>query len=471
LKLNISKPNIILTVMLLLILLGGYFLRLYQHDQVPFPGESRDEYSFTWLGLSLLTIGQPVATSGLSPYQHQWKYLNPDLTFNNFANPNPFPIDKPWFDHPPLFGLIPGGFSYFKGVRNFADVRISQIRKPMVGLGVISILLVFVFTNLVFGKKEALISATLYSTTPIIVIASRTVQAENFLILLFLSALIYFYLYIQNHKSFYFWLAVSLSGLATLVKISGFSIALSLIVLTLIFENKDKIKKIVLIIFGTLLLFSFFPICGYFYDWNLFVSLLGTNSSRFFRDGFGSFFILLFKPNIMKNFLDGWITLGWISLAILSSTIETNKKLFWIIIPVVCYLFVYLIFGSESYGWYKYPFFPFLSIGTGLLIVSTFKKPNIIFNLMLFLLPGGLILYRMINPEILSSSMNLYRIGILAIFGVLLFPYIHPENQKVLKFYRVFICAVLILLIILNIITVGMVTRDNWFNGNWLSFT
>jgi len=40
------------------------------------------------------------------------------------------PINYPWFDHPPLMGLLTGGWAYLKGARIFEDTTTSIIRKP-----------------------------------------------------------------------------------------------------------------------------------------------------------------------------------------------------------------------------------------------------------------------------------------------------------------------------------------------------
>ena len=138
------QKNLIFIILTFLICTLGLFLRYKNYATVPIAGESRDEISFAWLGLSLLETGRPIATSGLNVYFHDWKYLNVSDVFHGFANPNPFPIDSNWFDHPPLFSLIPGLYSYTHHQNSFVDVSISAIRRPMLFLGAFSILLIII---------------------------------------------------------------------------------------------------------------------------------------------------------------------------------------------------------------------------------------------------------------------------------------------------------------------------------------
>src|SRR4051812_10107878 len=112
-------------VLLFLIVYGAYQLRNDNYAKIPFPGESMDEYSFTWVGLSLIELGIPIGNSGIPGYkQTENRYINVDQVFKTQARGNTFPINYPWFDHPPLLGLITGAFTYSKGGRVFEDALV-----------------------------------------------------------------------------------------------------------------------------------------------------------------------------------------------------------------------------------------------------------------------------------------------------------------------------------------------------------
>jgi len=458
--------NYLLIIFTLLICLLGFFLRSKNYASVPLPGESRDEFSFTWLGLSLLQRGQPIATSGLSAYSHDWKYINVSDIFHGFANASPFPIDSFWFDHPPLFSLIPGAYTLTQGLTKFSDASIPIIRRPMLFLGTFNILLVIILGVLIFGRRVALIAGLIYATNPLIVVSSRLVQAENFLLTLFLSSIISFYLYRQERKYFYFWFSVSLSGLATLVKLSGISVGLSLFLLTLILESKDKIKKSLAIIIGTGLVTLFFPLYGYFYNWPLFLGVFSNNADRYFRDGLAGFYWLISKTNVTRTLLDGWILLAWFSLFFISHKISKIKKLYYLVIPTLSYLLIYLIFGSEGYGWYKFPFYPFLFLILAWTIKYSLKKNNLFFSMLMLLLAGGVTVDKFFPPENLQNFMWPFRLACLLLLFIILLPHFHLPHFPQKKYSQFIIWSIFLLCLLTNVWVNLQITPSAWYKIN-----
>lgn len=458
-----NLKNILFFPIVLFICILGYFLRHQNYAIVPIPGESRDEYSFAWLGLSLIEMGQPIATSGLESYIHDYKYINVDSIFHSFANSNPFPIDSFWFDHPPLFSLIPGLYSYSQGISNFADVSVSIIRRPMLFLGVFNILLIIFLGTLIFSRQVGLIAGLIYATDPLIVISSRMVQAENLLLTIFLLAIIFYYLYHHTQKYFYFWVAVSLSGLATLVKLSGISVGFSLLLLTLILESKDKIKKSLAIIIGTGLITLFFPLYGYFYNWKLFLNVFFVNSDRYFRDGLAGFYWLISKTNITRTFLDGWVLLSWFCLFFLSMKLPKLKKLWYLVIPLLAYLLVYLIFGSEGYGWYKFPFYPFLFLSLSWVIYYFYKKENLLFSLFSLLLAGGVMINKLIQPEKLQHFMWPFRFSCFFLFILILIPSFNLPHFPQKTYSRLIIWSLFIICLAVNIWVNFHIDLNAWY--------
>lgn len=457
------QKNIIFIILTLFICVLGFNLRSKNYGTVPIPGESRDEISFAWLGLSLLETGRPIATSGLNSYTHDWKYINTSDVFHSFANPNPFPVDSNWFDHPPLFSLIPGFYSYSHGQLNFADTSISIIRRPMIFLGAFSILLIIILGAYIFNRQIALIAGLIYATDPLIVVSSRMVQAENLLLIIFLLAIIFYCLYRHRQNYFYFWLAISLSGVCTLVKLSGISVCLSLLLLNLIFESKDKLKKSLAIVLGTGLITLLFPIYGYFYDWKLFVNVFSVNSARYFRDGLAGFYWLISKTNNTRTFLDGWVLLSWFSLFFATFKLLPKSKLWYLIAPTFSYLLIYLIFGSEGYGWYKFPFYPFLFLILAWALNYSLKKSNLFFSLFTILLAGGITIDKFIPPEKLQNFMWPFRFSCLFLLLLILLPHFnlpHFPRQKYSHFITWFF---FIICLLINIWVSLQVTPGAWY--------
>lgn len=458
--------NYLLIIFTFLICALGFFLRSQNYASVPLPGESRDEFSFTWLGLSLLQTGQPIATSGLNAYSHNWKYINVSDVFHGFANASPFPLDSSWFDHPPLFSLIPGAYTLSQGLTQFSDASIPIIRRPMLFLGTFNLLLVIIFGVLIFGPKVALIAGLIYATNPLIIISSRLVQAENLLLTLFLLSIISFYLYHQRRQYFYFWLSISLSGLATLVKLSGISVGLSLLLLTLTSESKEKIKKSLTIILGTALITLFFPLYGYFYNWSLFLNVFSSNALRYFRDGLAGFYWLISKTNVTRTLLDGWVLLAWFSLFYISPKIGKIKKLWYLVVPTLSYLLIYLIFGSEGYGWYKFPFYPFLFLVLAWAINYSLQKNNLFFSMLTLLLAGGVTIDKFFPPENLQNYIWFFRFGCLLLLSIFLLPHFHLPHFPQKKYSRFIIWSVFALCLLINLWVNLQITPSAWYKIN-----
>lgn len=458
-----NLKNILFLLIVFFICFLGYFLRHQNYATVPMAGESRDEYSFAWLGLSLIERGQPIATSGLESYIHDWKYINVDNIFHNFANPNPFPVDSSWFDHPPLFSLIPGFYSYSQGVTNFADTSLSIIRRPMLYLGAFNILLIIIFGSLIFNRQIGLIAGLIYATDPLIVISSRMVQAENLLLTVLLLVIIFYYFFHKTQKYFYFWMAVSFSGLATLIKLSGISVGLSLLFLTQILESKDKIKKSLAIIIGTGLITLFFPLYGFFYNWKLFLNVFFVNSDRYFRDGLAGFYWLISKTNITRTFFDGWVLLAWFSVFFLSIKLSKFKKLWYLIIPLLAYLLIYLIFGSEGYGWYKFPFYPFLFLSLSWVINYFYKKENIIFSFFTLLLAGGVMINKFFPPEKLQNFMWPFRFSCLLLIISILLPQFNIPHFPQKRYSHFLIWLILTICLAINVWVNFQINLNTWY--------
>ncbi|MFM6515047.1 MAG: glycosyltransferase, partial [Microcystis panniformis] len=90
----------------------GAFLRIYNYDSLPPDNWTADEYAFAWSGMSLLQTGIPTS----------WSWLNPTDNFPTVvweAKNIRYRLVTPWFDHPPLFGLLVGLFAILGGAKTF----------------------------------------------------------------------------------------------------------------------------------------------------------------------------------------------------------------------------------------------------------------------------------------------------------------------------------------------------------------
>lgn len=465
------KATKIFSIIILLIILGGaYYLRNDNYAKIPFAGESMDEYSFTWVGLSLIQLGVPVGNSGLPGYKnYDYRYINVDQVFKTTAKGNTFPINTPWFDHPPLMGIVTGGYAYFKGARVFEDALISFIRKPMVVFGVISVGLLFIYLKSIFGLREAVAGSLIYTTSPLAIVGSRMAQAENLLIPIFLASLIATYFYLQKQRTWLLWLSAIIAGTSLLVKLSGVSIILSNIFLILYFlpggfkKTHRQALTFGVIAFSFLI---FFLSYGLAYDFEQFKTIFAANSNRFYGVGPSGFYDLLTVTKItaIRYLTDGWIIAGWLAAAMLFALpAEGRRKEMFILIPMVCYLLVFLLFGSEPYGWYRYPFIPFLFAAIARILFLTLKNPALVIPaFLILLLPIGVNIFKVFGIDDFQEYSGIWRWGLVGLLIIFLTFYLKPNSPAVKVLLPVILLGLFALSIYLNLEYFWKITPEFW---------
>lgn len=460
--------NLIKIILVTILLLLSFLLRYKNFSQVPVAGTSVDEYSYSYVGLSLFKDHYPVGVSGIDGYKNnEQRYVNSDDLLH-IAVSGPFVFNYPWFDHPPLLGLITGGYSYLKGTRNFEDVQLHIIRQPMIILGTFGVLLVFLFGYINFGYIPAIIAMTVYGTAPLSVVGSRMVQGENGMIIPYLFSLIFISLYFKNKKNTWLILAACMAGIAILFKLSGIAAVLSLIGLIFLSNSKNKREKILdiftLIIISFLFLSLFF-IYGYYFDWEVFKNILFSNSNRFYGIGANSIFNLITQTKLTGgiNIIDAWVLIGWICV-FLNLNIKKYKQIF-LIIPLISYLVIYIFFGSYSYGWYTFPFLPFLAINIGYQFNKILRKKNMVIGLLMGLIIIGSGISSIVNIDKFQDYSKMWRIGLpVLIIGTLIFNYTKLDKNKISKYFLIFL---FLIGIILNIIFLKNFNADTWYAKIW----
>jgi len=244
------KNSVLIGILLLAIIILGNWLRRYNYASVPHPGETADEYAFAWAGLSLIENHMPISWSYVkSSYDNvEYQKIDVDAIYEKIPTTPPFTIVKPWFDKPPGFALLIGAYEKFKGIENFAEAYTGIIRRPMLWIGIITTLLIFVLGQMLYGKWIGLLSALFYSVIPMTVISSRLTLAENGYIPLFLLSIILFRIFLAKKNKTYLILASFLAAVAVLFKLSGIAVLLSLLLLGLkYFPPREKVKNLVLI--------------------------------------------------------------------------------------------------------------------------------------------------------------------------------------------------------------------------------
>lgn len=462
--------KIIIFIAIIVIALIGFKLRTKSFAVVPFPGESLDEYSNAWVGLSLIELGVPVGESGLGGYTNvEQKYINVDHIYQGTAQGNSLPMSYPWFDHPPMMGLLVGGFSYVSGARVFEDTIAATIRKPVILLSIVTIVLTAYLSFLIFGWPTALITTVIMATSPLMVINSRMVQAENGFVPILLLCMILLWYYIKKPNIWLLSVVAFLSGLAMLFKLSAITIPITcFIVLAANSKNNWKVKAQELLIFSIIAgsIAGLFMVYGAALDFKSFLHLLGSNSNRVYGIGLNAISDLITQTKVtgFKFLSDGWPIVGWFGLLIM--LIKEKEKTLLIWLPVVVYLAVYLFFGSEPYGWYRIPFLPFLIISATWMVTLFINEIKLtIISLISILIPLGVNLEKYIEIYKVDQLARYWRLGVPLLIILAVLPGFFPN-----KWVRTTVYLTMIMLIgaaiYTNWLRTEMMTVDYWYKVN-----
>lgn len=415
----------------------GLGLRFHHYDRFPRHGATFDEFAWTWQGISLWQNRIPTSWS---PHN---QYRNYEIVKFQGAWVR---LVTPYLEHPPLFGLITGGFALLTGSHDLFDITLSQIRILSLILGTLSIGLIFLLARELYDNFIGWLAALLYATIPTLVIGSRIVQNENFFIPMLLIIWLLLLKFLKNDKNWLRNLAAVLAGLLTFAKVPWAAVTVAG---CLLLTKEKKFKDA--FIFGLIasVIFSFYFIYGRYYDWQLFLSLWKLQTARA-NIGLGNVLALFTHPFLVDRiYPDGWIYWGWISVFILSLNF---KKHFKLLIPLLAYflIFVLAIPGIEAQGWYRYPFYPFLVIASAVLIKEIIDQPSLLNLLFFFLVTSSALHWGW--EEIFGISNTIFRIIVILGSASFLPAAFWPE-----KFSRLGRRATyfwLLIFLILNIISV-----------------
>ncbi len=388
----------------LFILVVGLILRLNNYYIYPQRGASSDEYTYSFLGISLINKHYPESWSNLNAYPNLY-----DLTIDHLY----FPMVYPYFDHPPLNGLLVGAWSIINGQNNYREIDLKTIRLIPIFLYLISAILVFLIAFRLYGYRVASTSLLIFSASTVFAMNQRVVFAENLLTPIFLGAM---YLYIRTSN-----LTLKkgvtlgiLSGLAFWTKEVGIIVFITLLFLML--KDVKKIKPILIFVMIFLIFFLGYFFYGNIYDWDLFWKIISIQSAR--KIGPETILLLLSKPIIVnKLYFDGWYFLGFVSLFIGLTDI---KKYGLIVIPAFLYflLMVFSLAKEGEMGWYMIPMFPFMSIIISKMTTDGLKNANwYIFLIIIFV---GLFQIKYLYEANFGLTQNQFRIIMLIMLGPLL---------------------------------------------------
>jgi len=227
-------------------------------------------------------------------------------------------------------------------------------------LGGISIFLVFWLASLIYGNFTGLLAALIYAITPTVAVGSRLLQNENFFIPMWLGNLICLWYYLKTKNQKLLAIVGVMGGLLILAKIPWIAGAISAAGILWYAKRVKDAWKVLLISF---LIGSLYILYGFYFDKTVFTGLMGLQLNRY-DITFAGVYSLWLKPYLAdRHFLDGWIYGGWLALFTL---VSLAKKHWFLLLAMFSYAVLYVlgIPDEPGHGWYRYPFYPFLSIAT-----------------------------------------------------------------------------------------------------------
>ncbi|KKU10071.1 MAG: hypothetical protein UX13_C0021G0001, partial [Candidatus Woesebacteria bacterium GW2011_GWB1_45_5] len=140
-------------------------------------------------------------------------------------------------------------------------------------------------------------------------------------------------------------------------------VCLALVLIALSFGEKMKWKLALYPAAAAALSLLTFAGYGAYFGWETFVNVLKANSNRFFGASSEIFYTVISNAKITRNYTDGWITASIFAFFITAFRgWAKDKNIRFMVIAFFSYLFIFLFFGSESYGFYRFPFYPFFII-------------------------------------------------------------------------------------------------------------
>ncbi len=180
---RLTRRTGVTSLLLVVVLSVALGLRLNGYTSDPAPGANYDGLGWAWQGQSLILQHVPHAWS--------WQTSYHPSSFVTEPNGIHLPLVSPYFDHPPLFGLLVGGSAVIAGEQTQASVTEGVIRLVPIALSLVTIVLLYVLVRRVTGKDWiALMAAAAFAVSPAMVLTGRLVESEALLTPLLLAAVI-----------------------------------------------------------------------------------------------------------------------------------------------------------------------------------------------------------------------------------------------------------------------------------------
>jgi len=364
------------------IALLGLILRLVDYTVAPDRHDNPDELQFAWVGMSVLRGHAPTSWSYLPQYHPPAFLTTPD----GLA----WPLVSPWFDHPPLFGLLVGAAALLAGAADYASVTTAAIRLPSILLATACIPLGFVLARRVSGRVPAFLGSAIFATAPVAVLYGRSVEPEALLAPLLLVALVAVHRLLTGEGG-RGTLAVLLACcfLAPLAKVPGVAVGGTCAVVLL---ARGRPRAAAAAMFATLLGLLAFAAYGAAYDWGLFVAIFREQAAH--RLGvMGAVDFISDPVGLNRRLRDGWWLAGWLAVGIALFRSRSSPAQWLLAWPAVAYAATMLVMADDRvtvFGWYRITIYPLIYLAAGGLVQLVLRsRPSVPAVVVVFVTGGA----------------------------------------------------------------------------------
>ncbi|HSP65077.1 MAG TPA: glycosyltransferase family 39 protein [Candidatus Deferrimicrobium sp.] len=329
-----------MTTVLLVVVVGiALGLRVHDYTMDPAPGANYDGLGWAWQGQSLILQHLPRAWSWQTSYQ--------PTTFVTEPLGIHLPMVSPYFDHPPLFGLLVGGIAVVAGESTPASISEGVIRLVPIALSLLTIVLLYVLVRRVTRTAWiGLLAATAFAVSPAMVLTSRLVESEALLTPLLLAAVI-LALRVRSGSGRRSMAALVLVCLvAPLVKEPGVIVA---VIASAILVTSPRRRLAALPVAGMAAGIGMYLVYAASIDWNLFIAtvLAEGKDRRPSVGGFSDYFTSTDAGlGIYVPLTDPVWYVGWVALVLMALWRRA-----WRPVALAALLYAALIASSASGGW------------------------------------------------------------------------------------------------------------------------
>lgn len=408
---------------------------------VPAPGETNDEISHVWAGITLLAGEAPKSWTQLNvPPGYVVGHL--DGSYHGYS------VVQPSFDHPPLFHLLSGTAAKLAGAESYAArldspdstttlwrVDIARLRWLSILLYAVTFWIMWRWLRLALGPAGACVAMVLFAFLQNAVIHHRLALSDNLVTPLFLGIMLCLERWrrgiIMPRKAMLnmsaclaLAVATKLIALAIIPAIVAWSASVK--------RGRAALQPILWSAAGAAIGIAIILAYAAAYGFDAFLQTMHAQSGRFYDIG-AIFDLVRHQPLVHTGAISEWIVSAWLLVIFGLATARSGRR--GIFAALLGYLVGYTFFVPvDYYGWYLVPMLPFLCAAWGHALRSAWRCPQVLTSAFATLLLAAAAL----NPILANTPdlRSLIRYAYVVLAVLMLFPWgfsFDPRRRQVIR--------------------------------------